>query len=282
MLIAGERGSRKHGSEHNEPPQKSEAARTPVGQQHISEVWKLRLGLIKAQHLPKKHFHSGHVSSALMGTPDPFVTFEIPGQQQQKSKAITNSLNPVWNEEFVFDVHDEKQELVLKVFDLHEVTKNDLVGDLIGEVRLKLSELSSFLNTKSSTRTFNIMNATPGHAQQGRPVIGNDSETATVTLLLSASNKESAHGLGDEEADLYYVQQQEALLLKQVLKFTCFTSTTVQILPQLLMMSVCSTSSCEHKKSFSSKSSTSSSTQLHRCQLYSCICQESKSNKTKN
>jgi len=243
MLIAGERGSRKHGSEHgsehNEPPQKSETARTPVGQQHISEVWKLRLGLIKAQHLPKKPLHNGHVSSALMGT---FVTFEIPGQQQQESKAITNSLNYEWNEEFVFDVHDEKQELVLGVFDLDEVTKNDLMGDMIGEVRLKLSELSSLLNTKStgqsSTRTFTIMNATPGHAQQGRPVIGNDSETATVTLLLSASNKESVHGLGDEEADLYYVRQQEALLLKQVLKFTCFTSTKLQILPQLLMMSV--------------------------------------------
>jgi hypothetical protein len=54
---------------------------------------------------------------------------------------------------------------------------------------------------------------------EGRPVIGTDSETATVTLLLSASNKESAHGLGDEGADLYYVRQQEALLLKQVIKW---------------------------------------------------------------
>ena len=123
--------------------------RTPLKQQHTSEVWKLRLGLIKAQHLPNKHFHSGHVSSALMGIPDPFVTFDIPGQQQQKSKAIINSVNPEWNEEFVFDVHDEMQELVLGVFDLDEVTRNDVMGDLIGEVRLKLSDLSSFLNTES-------------------------------------------------------------------------------------------------------------------------------------
>jgi hypothetical protein len=82
-------------------------------------------------------------------------------------------------------------------------------------------------------------NEPPQKSEAARtPVIGNDSETATVTLLLSASNKESAHGLGDEGADLYYVRQQEALLLKQVIKFTCFTTTKVQILPQLLMMSV--------------------------------------------
>ena len=123
--------------------------RAPLKQQHTSEVWKLRLGLIKAQHLPNKHFHSGHVSSALMGIPDPFVTFDIAGQQQQKSKAIINTLNPEWNEEFVFDVHDEKQELVLGFFDLDEVTRNnDVMGNLIGEVRLKLSDLSSFLNTE--------------------------------------------------------------------------------------------------------------------------------------
>jgi len=139
--------------------------------------WKLRLGLIKAQHLPQ-HLHSAHLG--LMKTTDPFVTFDIPGQQEQISKIITNTLNPEWNEEFLFDVHDEKQELVLRVFYWSEDSKNDLIGD----VRLKLSDLSSFLNTKldhSSNIVQVIMN-------EGRPVIGTDSETATVTLFLSASN----------------------------------------------------------------------------------------------
>jgi hypothetical protein len=141
--------------------------------QGLLSPWKLRLGLIKAQHLPQKHL-------GLMKTTDPFVTFDIPGQQEQISKIITNTLYPEWNEEFLFDVHDEKQELVLRVFYWSEDSKNDLIGD----VRLKLSDLSSFLNTKldhSSNIVQVIMN-------EGRPVIGTDSETATVTLFLSASN----------------------------------------------------------------------------------------------
>jgi hypothetical protein len=139
--------------------------------------WKLRLGLIKAQHLPQ-HLHSAHLG--LMKTTDPFVTFDISSRQEQTSKIITNTLNPEWNEEFLFDVHDEKQELVLRVFYGSEDSKNDFIG----EVRLKLSDLSSLLNTKldySSNIIQVIMN-------EGRPVIGTDSETATVTLFLSASN----------------------------------------------------------------------------------------------
>jgi hypothetical protein len=170
--------------------------RTPLEQNHISEVWKLRVGLIKAQHLPKKHVHSGRVG--LIETTDPFVTFDIPGQQQQISNIIINTLNPEWKEEFVFDVNtlgtvkigdgvfDGKQELVLRVFYRDEDSKNDFVG----EVRLGLSDLSSFLNTKvgnSSTSTFNIMN-------EGRPVIGKDSEPATVTLFLNASKTMKSGG----------------------------------------------------------------------------------------
>ena len=170
--------------------------RTPLEQDHISEIWKLRLGLIKAQHLPKKHLHSGCVG--LIKTADPFVTFDIPGQQQQISNIIINTLNPEWKEEFVFDVNtlgtvkigdgifDGKQELVLRVFYWDADSKNDFVG----EVRLRLSDLSSFLNTKvgnSSTSTFNIMN-------EGRPVIGKDSEPATVTLFLNASKTMKSGG----------------------------------------------------------------------------------------
>jgi Ca2+-dependent lipid-binding protein len=35
------------------------------------------------------------------------------GQAQQKSSIVKNSLNPEWNEEFVFDVTDEKEALVI-------------------------------------------------------------------------------------------------------------------------------------------------------------------------
>ncbi len=159
----------------------------------ISKVWQLRLGLIKAQNLPKKD---------LMGNADSFVTFDMTGQQQQKSKTIKNTLNPEWNEEFVFDVYDEKQELVLKVWDWDAVKQKQT--DEIGEVRLKLAELSEALAAflvlgKSNFRTIDIM-------KHGRHVVsGKDSEKATVTLFLSASNKmnggSEAASVGATEVD---------------------------------------------------------------------------------
>jgi hypothetical protein len=146
----------------------------------VSEIWQLRLALIKAQYLPKSLAFSNPRG------PDALVTFDIPGQQQKKSKTIQNSQNPEWNEEFAFEVCDEKQDLVLRVWDSVRATKNDLIG----EVRLKLADMSG----KSSTSTINIM-------KQGKYGIGTDSEKATVTLFWSASNTMSvALGEGDAEA----------------------------------------------------------------------------------
>ena len=51
----------------------------------VSEIWQLRLALIKAQYLPKSLAFSNPRE------PDALVTFDIPGQQQKKSKTIQNS-----------------------------------------------------------------------------------------------------------------------------------------------------------------------------------------------
>ena len=184
----------------------------------ISKVWQLRLGLIKAQNLPKKN---------LMENSDSFVTFDMTGQKQQKSKTIKNTLNPEWNEEFVFDVYNEKQELVLKVWDWDAVKQKQ--SDEIGEVRLKLAELSEALAAflvlgKSSFRTINIM-------KQDRHVIGKDSEKATVTLFLSASNKmnggSEAASVGVTEVDPTAQQPIDAMVGCTML-FDCDYRTVMQ------------------------------------------------------
>ena len=61
--------------------------------------WLLRVGLIRAQHLPKVD---------VIGSADPFVTLQVAGQDPQKSSMLKDTLNPEWFEEFDFDVRNEK------------------------------------------------------------------------------------------------------------------------------------------------------------------------------
>ena len=141
--------------------------------------WVLRLDLISAQHLPKMD---------LIGTADPYVTFHLLGQDQQKSKIIKNSLNPEWNQKFIFHMHDlswyqNDDELVLSIWDWNRMSKDELMG----EVRLKLADLCG----KSGTSTVNVMKK--GTTEY---VTGNHSEKSIVTLSLSPTAMAVEDGAG--------------------------------------------------------------------------------------
>jgi len=127
----------------------------------------LRVGLIRAQHLPKKD---------LIGSADPYVIFDVDGKEQQKSKTIRNALDPEWNEEVVFLVTEATQELLLSVW--HCAYGNS--DDLIGQVRFKLADLKS-LPSKAEI-TANILKK-----DTWEKVKGHDSRDSTVTVSLSTS-----------------------------------------------------------------------------------------------
>jgi len=135
--------------------------------------WQLRVGLIRAQHLPKAHISKALFSVALhstytrpltfenvpkmniAGAADPYVTLDITGQKQRKSKTIKNTLSPEWKEEFVFALPsvprtDDKAELVMSVRNYDQTPQKD---EVIGEVRFTLADLAG----KSSTHTLNLM-----------------------------------------------------------------------------------------------------------------------------
>jgi len=146
-----------------------------------SGPWQLRLGLIRAQHLPKMD---------ATGAADPYVTFDIMGQKQQKSKTIKNSLSPEWKEEFVFDITDDQAELVVTVWDWDRMSKDEVIG----EVRFRLADLAG----KASTSTTNLMK--PGTTKH---VMGKE-EKSVITISLSASNSSpslDALGRGGVAAD---------------------------------------------------------------------------------
>jgi Ca2+-dependent lipid-binding protein len=119
----------------------------------------------------------------LIGTADPYVTFHLLGQDQQKSSVLKNTLDPEWNEEFVFYMHDlsfyqNDNQLVLNIWDWDRISKDEVIG----EVRLMISDLLGAYAT-NIRKTVNIMKKGSTEC-----ITGHDGEKSTVTLLFSASN----------------------------------------------------------------------------------------------
>jgi Ca2+-dependent lipid-binding protein len=81
---------------------------------------------------------SNLLSGDLNGLSDPYCIFTL-GNHQKKSKHILKTLNPTWNETFMFKVENPKDEILkIKVIDWDFMKK----GDFLGEVEIKLSDLT--------------------------------------------------------------------------------------------------------------------------------------------
>ncbi|CAL1688504.1 unnamed protein product [Lasius platythorax] len=99
-----------------------ESLSEPSGDETTS---KLRLKVIAGHHLAKKD---------IFGASDPYVRVDlntINGDQTVDS-ALTRTkkktLNPVWEEEFIFRVKPVEHKLVLQVFDENRLTRDDFLG----------------------------------------------------------------------------------------------------------------------------------------------------------
>ncbi|GAB5369587.1 hypothetical protein AAMO2058_001417900 [Amorphochlora amoebiformis] len=90
----------------------------------------LRVRVVSAKNLPKMD---------LIGSSDPYVKLTLGTriQEEAKTKHISNTLNPFWSEQFVFEVTNSSSILRLEVFD------HDMVGDddPIGHVEIALRYL---------------------------------------------------------------------------------------------------------------------------------------------
>lgn len=78
---------------------------------------------------------------------DPYIIlrvgFNAPKKNQQKTKVISNSLNPIWNETFEFkDVNPEEDHLYGKVYDKDRLVDSKVVDDKLGMFKIPLSILS--------------------------------------------------------------------------------------------------------------------------------------------
>ncbi|CAN4088063.1 unnamed protein product [Withania somnifera] len=67
------------------------------------------------------------------------------GKFKSKTRVLKNTRNPIWNEEFVFRVHDLEEELVISVYQHHDNSGifNNVYGDLVGKVKIPVWSVSS-------------------------------------------------------------------------------------------------------------------------------------------
>ena len=83
---------------------------------------------LQAQHLPKMD---------LFGSVDPYCVLRL-GNQERKSRIIKKNYNPEWKEDFSFNITDEKEELMVSLYDWDRTSKDELIG----VARVKVTRLS--------------------------------------------------------------------------------------------------------------------------------------------
>ncbi|XP_049964657.1 E3 ubiquitin-protein ligase Nedd-4 isoform X4 [Schistocerca serialis cubense] len=97
----------------------------PLPETPVEPTTKLRLRVIAGHHLAKKD---------IFGASDPYVRIDlntVNGDETIDSvltKTKKKTLNPQWNEEFVFRVKPAEHKLVLQVFDENRLTRDDFLG----------------------------------------------------------------------------------------------------------------------------------------------------------
>ena len=82
------------------------------------------------------HLHYGKdlLAKDTGGTSDPYVKFKIGPKQLYRSRTISKTLNPIWNEHFMALIDDISQPLILKVFDYDFGFQDDYLGTAIIEL----------------------------------------------------------------------------------------------------------------------------------------------------
>ena len=83
--------------------------------------------VIKATSLKIMDEGGGIFRKKSPGSSDPFVTVEV-GSKKVKTKVISKSLNPVWNESFVIRHSNPGSVLTVKVDDYDKLSGSDFIG----------------------------------------------------------------------------------------------------------------------------------------------------------
>lgn len=91
-----------------------------------------------------------------LASEDIYVKLRI-GKSKSKTRVLKGTLNPAWNEEFAFRVHDMDDELVVSVYH-HEDDSGffNVSGDLMGQVRVSVRSIAAEENRNLPPTWFSL------------------------------------------------------------------------------------------------------------------------------
>ena len=137
--------------------------------------WKLKVGLKKADHLPKMD---------AFGKCDPYAVLKI-GEQKFQSETIKNTYSPEWSQDFVFDIDTANKNnvaLSVQIFDWDRFSKDDEVGTARIDISPQFLQALSVDPSRNATQTLDIWSANTNSV-----VMGNDRKKATLSMFLEAT-----------------------------------------------------------------------------------------------
>lgn len=156
-----------------EPPPavtvRGEAAQNEGGAATRSAPWRLKVKLNSATSLPKMD---------TFGKCDGYVVLSV-GGERKTSKTIKNEYHPQWDEDFEFDVTDDSDEFIAKIWDWDLGCQDDEVG----YVQIPLSELRG--KEQGVEKTLNVQ-------KDGNMVKGKDKNPTKISFTFTAAKIEGA------------------------------------------------------------------------------------------
>lgn len=89
---------------------------------------------------------------------DSYLKLQV-GKFKTKTRVLKNTKNPLWNEEFVFRVHDLEDELVVSMYHDGEHESgffNGSAGDLVGRIKIPLLTVANEENKNLQPTWFSL------------------------------------------------------------------------------------------------------------------------------
>ncbi|KAI4336218.1 hypothetical protein L6164_014772 [Bauhinia variegata] len=101
------------------------------------------------------------------------------GKLKSKTRTLRNTPNPVWNEEFVFRVHDTDDELIVSVISRNDVSKVPIGSvDILGQVRIPVASISAEDNQTLPPTWFSL------ESSKGKKVVNRDCGKILLSISL--------------------------------------------------------------------------------------------------